>query len=325
MSTAPQAPSPVHLWIYNHPFYGISDQVEFFLLVMKQHGYRATVGRGPRADALNVVIENFSEATSTTLIDFCRSAGKRVAVIMTEHLDFYENRIYIHGDLLWNKNDYMSPATQVARIKNLMDCVQYIRSFLVLGDLPELRNCDSMFPGVSVRALPFPNLQVLSPGRRQAEPRYDAIFTGYITEHRDVLLNQLADRLSISCPRQFVSRRVRDDLNLAGRVVLNLPQRSHWRWLSLMRIIAGLRCGRATISVGTADRSKISACCEQLDTSEPNWIEALRQYADDWEMNYRRAFDRYCAMALQYERQRPFPRDLFESWAVTDGLDYWRG
>ena len=89
---------PVHLWIYNHSFYGISDQIEYFLQAFRQHGYVVSVGRKPHQSALNVVIENFSAQTRNTLIEFCTRTRKRVAMIMTEHIDFVNRNILIHGD-----------------------------------------------------------------------------------------------------------------------------------------------------------------------------------------------------------------------------------
>ena len=312
--------TPVHLWIYNHPFYGISDQVEFFLLIMKRNGYHVTLGRQPRLDALNVVIENFSEATSNVLIDFCRSHRKRVAVIMTEHIDFIENQIFIHGDPLWSVNDYMHPATQIARIKNLADCIQYIRCFFSLGDLPELRNFSEMFPGISVHEIHFPNLGVPFPDSsiQQQAPEYDAVFSGVITNYRRELLHSLSEKVSVACPQKFVSRKMRDRLNHSGKIVLNLPQRQGWRWLSLMRVIAALRCGRATVSLGTTDDSRISTCCYQLNMSDSDWIEQLRYYVDDWKSAYTHAFQSFSEMASAYEQDRKFPHYVFEYWDITD-------
>ncbi len=312
MTTTSAHGAAVHLWIYNHPSYGIGEQVEFFLMAMRQNGYVASIGRQPRADALNVVIENFSEVTSATLIDFCESTGKKVAVIMTEHLDFLNNQIYIHGEPLWNNNDYMHPAVQFLRIKNLMDCVKYLRCFFVLGDLPFLQNFDAMFPGIPVHALPFPQLDLLPVDDQQ--PECDAIFTGVVTAYRGQLLTQLEREMSVLCPRKFVSRRARDKLNFSAKLVLNLPQRVDWKWLSLMRVIAGLQCGRATISLGTQDDSRISTCCEQLDITKVDWIASLRTMTADWKQSYRTALDRYNAMAIEFEQERPFPHDVFDYW-----------
>ena len=312
--------SAVHLWIYNHPFNRISDQAEYFLQIMRQNGYHVTIGKQPRLDALNVVIENFSEATSDILIDFCKSQRKRVAVIMTEHLDFIDNQIFIHGDPLWSDNDYMHPATQIARIKNLVDCIQYIRCFFILGDLPELRNITQMFPGISIHSLPFPMLEEPPPNRfAQTETaKYAAVFSGFITDYRDELLESLTKEFSVVCPRKFISRKMRDLLNRSGKIVLNIPQREGWRWLSLMRVIAALQCGRATVSLGTADDSRISICCYQLDISDSDWIGQLKHYVDDWEAAYLRAFESFSSMAIEYGQDKKFPHDVFEYWGVTD-------
>lgn len=315
---------PVHLWIYNHPFHGISDQVEYFLSSLRQNGYEVSVGRKPRNDAQNVVIENFSETTSQSLIDFCAQTGKRVAVIMTEHLDFIEKQIYIHGDPLWKDNDYMHPATQVARIKNLLDCAQFIRCFLVLGDLPELLNFNEILPGVMVRTLPFPSLQRIPPNNLMQVERFDAdvVFTGYTTNYRSALLKELEIRMSVANPERFVSRHLRDNLSRSAKIVLNIPQREDWRWLSLMRIIAALRCGRSTVSLGTADNSKISACCLQLDILKPDWVDRLSQQVSSWKAAYEKAFDQYKAMAVDFEKDKPFPHDVFDYWAVTESCTF---
>lgn len=318
--TNPKNNPLVHLWIYNHPFHGISDQIEYFLAVMRQNDYQVSLGRKPRIDALNVVIENFSENTSRTLINFCRNSGKRVAVIMTEHIDFIKGQIYIHGDPLWSDNDYMNPATQFARIKNLMDCAKYLRCFFVLGDLPELLNINDVFPGVAVRTLPFPKLQSLSLTDlvQGNNPAVDLAFTGYVTNYRADLLKQLETEMSVTCPGTFVSRSARDDFNRLARIVLNIPQRKEWKWLSLMRILAALRCGRATVSLGTADNSKISACCIQLDITQVDWLDKLREYAFQWDKTYHLTIENYEAMVVAFEYEKPFPNDVFDYWAVIE-------
>ena len=316
---------PVHLWIYNHPFTGISDQVEFIIAALRQHGYAVSAGRQPSGSSLNVVIENFTAHSGKVLTDYCGAARKRVAVIMTEHLDFDSGKIFIHGDPLWSDNDYMHPATQVNRIRFLMDCLPYIRCFLVLGDLPELRNMSVMLPGVAVRTIPFPKLDLVS--NRNAEMSRpitsDLLFTGFITDYRaDILAMLKANDFSVACPQKMVSRKNRDALNRSARIILNIPQREGWRWLSLMRVIAGLRCGRATISLGTNDDSKIASCCAQIDIGREGWLDRLAGHIKDWQSLYRSAFESYMSMASEFEREKGFPHDLFEYWAVTDRLSY---
>ncbi|MQA51739.1 hypothetical protein [Pseudomonas piscis] len=304
----------IHLWVYNHPLAGISDQVEFFFLIMQQHGYRVSMSRKPRLDALNVVIENFSEATSQTLIDFCERTGKRVALIMTEHLDLQGGELFIHGEPLWNDNDYMHPVTQVARIKNLMDCLPCLRALWVLGDLPQLIGSERMFPGIPVRALPFPSLARVEPDINA--PQYDFVFTGALTAFRKQILTNLSASHSLTHTTHFLPRKGRDQLNTTARIVLNIPQRPDWRWLSLMRIIAALRCGRATVSIGSRDTSAISHCCFQLD--EAQLPQRLGELLSNWPDSYAIAHERYQTMQANFTDEHGFPADLIEYWALLE-------
>lgn len=308
---------PVHLWVYNHPVQMISDQIEFFFLIMQQNGYPVTMGRNPKDTALNVVIENFSEMTSRTLIDYCERTGKRVAVIMTEHLDLVGDELFIHGDRLWNNNDYMHPATQVSRIKNLMDCVPYFRAVFVLGDLPELIGSGSMFPGLTVRTLPFPEL--VSVDLTNQEPMHEVVFSGALTAFRDQTLRAIAERFVLAQTSKFLPRKGRDRLNESARVVLNIPQRPNWRWLSLMRIIAALRCGRATVSIGTQDQSCIAECCIQLH--EVEWEDELRRVVNNWPHAYQDCLTRYESMRQSFLAKHRFPNDLMEYWSLLERLD----
>lgn len=313
----------IHLWIYNHRFHGIGDQADFFLSSFRQHGYRVSLGRQPRETALNLVIEGFSTETRNRLTEFCRRTGKKVGIILTEHMDFIDGRILFHGEPLGSENDYMHPATQMSRVRNLMECVPWIRCFLVLGDLPYLKNISTMFPGIEVRNIPFPVLDPVPLEDQAAHSSVvrDLVFTGAITDYRSDLLALLQQHsFSLDYPRTFVSRIQRNRRNRSARVILNLPQRTDWRWLSLMRILGGLRCGRATVSIGTRDDSQISACCRQLDIRESTWVEELREWIRHWPSLYRTALDQYLQMTEKFYLIHGFPHDLFILWTVTDRL-----
>lgn len=312
----------IHLWTYNHLSSRISDQVDYFVQAFQQHGYCTSVGRKPAASALNVVIENFSVRTRKTLIDFCTDTQKRVAVIMTEHIDFQDRQVLVHGEPLGSPNDYMRHAAQVERLECLMSCQPYIRFFMVLGDLPQLRNFGEMMVGADVRAIPFPEIDRKSRSDvQQCRPGNDLLFTGAVTEYREKLLLSVVSRgFSVAFPRRFSSREQRDQLNQSAKIVLNIPQREHWPWLSLMRIMAALRCGRATVSLGTSDRSCIAACTYQLDLQRADWTDQLRTCVEKWDAVYEEMHDAYCQLAETYEREHPFPHDMMEFWAITDRI-----
>jgi hypothetical protein len=312
---------PIHLWVYNHFFHGIGDQVSFAVVALRQHGYQVSVGQQPRHSSLNVVIEGFSSQSRDILLEFCQSTRKRVAMIMTEHIDAEHGQILVHGAPLGSENDYMHPATILARIKHLLECIPYLRCFFVLGDLPELRNISTLLPGLDVRTIPFPHLEGVSSKDidTSSDTANDLVFTGSMTKYRARLLAMLeAGGLSVACPQGFVSRNRRNAMNRSAKVIVNIPQREGWRWLSLMRIVAGLQTGRATISLGIGDVSKITSCCTQLDIHEQDWVSEVKRCVDDWKSLYYQDIMNYSIMAKKFEQERPFPHDVFEYWSMTD-------
>jgi hypothetical protein len=291
-------------------------------MALQQNGYPVSVGQRPRPLSLNVVIEGFSsEKNRDVLMEFCQSSKKRVAMVMTEHLDIQHGEIYFHGAPLGSENDYMHPTASLARIQHLMECVPYLKCFFVLGDLPELRNISTMLPDLEVRTIPFPNLggSPCEDSDRSSDTVHDLIFTGAMTKYRATLLDWMeSEGLSVACPRRFVSRNRRNALNRSGKVIVNIPQREGWQWLSLMRIVAGLQTGRATISLGTQDASRIASCCTQLNMQEHDWVSRVKQSVDEWRLLYIQNLENYSIMAAQFERERPFPHDVFEYWSMTD-------
>lgn len=309
-------PQHIHLWIYNHSFHGISDQIEFFVLTFCQYGYFVTVGKEPKVEAQNVVIENFSPSTLEPLITFCSTYHKKVAVIMTEHIDFIDQTIFMHGEQLWTLNDYMHPDTQVQRLRSLIACKNYILAFLTLGDLPKLKGISEMFLDISVLRIPFPHLPYID---NQKSSRYDAVFTGFVTKYRKKLLLGLRKSYTIHCPttEKFLSRAKRGAIYEESKIILNLPQRPEWEWLSLMRIIAALKHGKATISIGTNDTSEIAHCVYQIP-SNPDLKYVLDHYLSDVHTTYTDAYERYISMSESFVLNHPFPNSLFEYWALLE-------
>lgn len=310
----------IHLWIYNHPFVGIVDQIDFFAALLKQHGYYLTIGKKPNPSALNVVIENFSATTSQILIDFCKKYHKTIAVIMTEHLDFDKDtkEIKIHGDPLWTENDYMPPQTQIARIQHLIECTPYIRCFFTLGDLPKLHNINEMLPGIPVIKLEFPRINKIINKNVANKIKNDFLFTGFMTNYRQSIISLMGEnKLAIHYPQGLVSKKVREILCDSSKIILNIPQRKEWNWLSLMRIISALRLGKPTISLGTKDDSEIAACCHQLEIND-NLFATLSDYINNWEELYESCLQKYTEMAEKYAKQHPFPHYFFKGWELTN-------
>ncbi len=314
----------VHLWIYNHHYNGISDQIEYFYTALTQNGYSVSIGRKPKDDALNVVIEYFTLQSKAILIDYCKRTKKRIAIIMTEHIDLIDNRIQMHGAPLWTQNDYMPPMMQASRIRFLMECLPYIRGFFVLGDLPELKGFTDMIRGSDIRTIPFPEINTvdISTDHMNPDRMQDFGFTGTATEYRKNIVSLLQyNNFCIDIPVKFLSRKQREIKTQSIKLVLNIPQRLNWKWLSLMRVMAGLRAGRATVSLGTKDTSKIAACTHQVDLSTPDWMDNLHEFSKNWSGMYYESMENYTAMAKSFESIHSFPHDFFEFWAITDQIE----
>jgi hypothetical protein len=250
---------------------------------------------------------------------------------MTEHIDFLGSQIHFYGRKLFgvesvhaNHAEYMHPDTQKGRVENLLKCIQCIFCFFTLGDLPELQSFIKMVPGIPVRSLPFPRLPASTVHSLKADDDaacYDIVFTGFGTHYRNSVLDVLSRKITIFRSSKFVSRKVRNRLNRLGKIVLNIPQFQDWPWLSALRIFSALLCGKATVSLGTNDKSRISSCCRQLDISTGEWIGELSGYIGKSASEYDLAAFQYSKMAEQYEREKPFPHEIFICQALVEPMN----
>lgn len=312
---------PIHLWIYNHPFFGISDQVAFFASCLRQHDYSISIGRRPRESALNVVIENFPFYNRDILIGFCKTAKKRVAVILTEHMDFKNGQLLFHGAALGAESHYMHRSAQIARFRSLLECLPQISCFLVLGDLPRLQNIGECLLGVEIRSIPFPDIDGSRWMDQKVTIQNDLVFTGALTEHRKQVLASLrAEGFRVAVPDSFISMKRRNALNKSAKLILNIPQSPSWRWLSPMRVIAGLACGRPTVSIGRMEPSCISRCCTEIDMQGEQWRSEMKRCVEESESFFQRTVQSYSNMAKEFEVQNPFPHDVFGYWGMIERI-----
>lgn len=309
---------PLRLWLFNHPLRYITEQVEFFCLASRAAGYQVSVSNRPSPGALNVLIENFSPRTTPEVAAFCRQHRKRVAVVMTEHIDFVAGEVRFHGSGMEAHDDYMASLSKMGRLFSLLTLTDHVRCFFRLGDLPELRNFGEMVPGVPVRTIPFPVLSPSDralPGARRA-PTHDFVFTGKVTQHRAAVLAQLNVRYQVLSSSEIVSRRKRDAMNAAARFTLNIPQNADWRWISTMRVLAALRCRRATVAIGAFEHSAAAAFCLLLSNSD-----LKRGKLDQPLGEYDNTFEHFFAKYESFVRSGgnpEFPHDEFDLWAQLE-------
>ena len=311
---------PVTLWIFNHSFRYISEQIEFFCSSLAQHGYPVRVSRHANPATLNVVIENFSPQTALPVARFCRDHRKRVAVVQTEHIDLVDGRVYFHGVEIGSRDDYIAPGTKIQRLTSLLTMREHVRSFFRLGDLPRLRNVERMLPGLTTSTIPFPLIRpsdrsLPGVGGRASEP-FDLVFTGILTAHRQRVLKEISERFAVHVGREAVSRRRRDALNAASRLVLNVPQNEGWTWISTMRVLAALRCGRATVAIGDFEECAINRFCARI---APNaaLLPALRQLLERGDALFEHHIAAYNEFAAS-DGNSPFPHEEFELWGALE-------
>lgn len=312
----------IHLWIFNHPFKGVSEQVDFFCSSMRGQGLAVTVSRYPRRDALNVVIENFSIQATNRILAFCESNRKRVAVILTEHLDFRGGILFFHGEPITKVNDYMHPVNKINRMTNLLLLRDRISILLRLGDLPKLEEFENVVPGVPVRSIPYPSV---SPADRQLnglKAEYDFAFTGVLTKYRREVLAKLQKFYRVYVPQghggqNLVSRRMRDAINCQARLVLSIPQTPDWQWLSPMRILAALRCQRLTATFKPLEETLIDCASVFTSFTGDALSQEVERALEDPKETYSRKLDLYNSM-VRSEKNPVFPRADFNLWAQLE-------
>jgi hypothetical protein len=303
---------PVHLWLFNHQFQAITEQVEFFCNSLRDHGYRTTVSRYPAPHALNVVIENFSQGANERITSFCDAHGKRVAVILTEHLDLKSGQLFFHDKPIIKTDDYMTSVMKKNRTSNLLLLRNRISCFLRLGDLPRLHRLEEVLPGIPVRSIPFPTVTPMDRSLNRQIFTHDFVFTGVLTRYRRKVLSLISKSFTVYA-RALVSRRRRDAINAMARLVLNIPQYSGWQWLSPMRVLAALRCGRATMTLRTPAQTAIDAVCLSVDYPD-EWDlrtvrNALANAKDSFEQKYA-IYSRFVCSSANAE----FPHSDFHLW-----------
>jgi hypothetical protein len=314
----------IRLWIFNHRVRGISDQVDFFVQAMRMNGYQVTVSNRPAENSLNIVIESFDYDSFMRVADFCQMRNKRVAIIATEHMDFVGGDLFFHGRVLdGTYDDYMHPASKRTRLRYLAVLTEHASAFLRLGDLPELLGIKRMFPGMAVYSIPFPTLIARDRGvgtRRHLGPQYDFSFCGNMTDYRQKILRDIGRHYRVVVIDSQMSRRVRDGANASSRLVLNIPQRADWKWISTMRVWAALRCERATVSIidsgSDSERGLIARASVNISAKDVDG-DYLRAVVSSSERVYEQMLGYYLNLAGE-PMNLPFPVAFFELWAEME-------
>ncbi|SMF71547.1 hypothetical protein SAMN06265365_12832 [Tistlia consotensis] len=310
----------VHLCLFNNPLAGVTDQVFFLEAALRNRGFAVSLSDRLRADALNLVIENYRPAAEgcnfhEAVGAFCRRFDKRVGVVMTEHIERRGREILFDGTPL---EDPGYIGNKLSRFFGLLSQSQHAFGFFTLGPLPELETFGDIFLQHDLYRLPFPALDLPPPRREEPPARplrrrsaYDFVFTGAMTPYRADLLAGLNRRFRVLVSSQ-VAEPKRAELYGQADVALNIPQDPSWSWISPMRVMFGLRMGRPTINVGGSLQRG------EFDRAIPMDLEAEAALADPAGL-YARQKEGYLRLAREGERR--FPEQAFRLWAQVEGLD----
>ncbi len=317
--TAPVIKTKIHICLFNisHINYVI-DQVEFILAIFKQNNYLISVSNDFKDDALNVLIECFDAAhedSSQTerVINYCKKNNKKVSVIMTEHIDYIDRRVYAYSVPI-NDIDatHYNPFIK-KRILSILAISPYIRHIFTLGEFPKLKNFREM-SGKAPIIIPYPRIEKVYD---KHDPEYDLVFSGKDTEYRSEIIDRI-EKMSFSIKsnayQNILTRKKRNKLISKAKINLNIPQDKKWEYPSLLRIILALSLGKITISIGNGKTS--GGNDSFYATIDQNNLSGLGSYLKNYDVYY----EKFLAIYNQMTSEVIFPQDHFKIWAEIEGV-----
>lgn len=242
----------IHIAFLDNPFNRVSDQIEFINTIIDKSKIRLSISRKLKENSLNLIFENIQGETTKQIKAFCEKNHKKVSVILTEHIDYFNEQIKFHGTELNSKSDYMCPHTKKNRLLGLFSIKNHIRYFFTLGEYPLLENFDKIIPEPSVVRWGPPTITFQDSVKSLDYPTHDFFFGGQLTAYRKKILSELEEKkFKIIFNDKFVSRSKRNKMMAKAKVNLNIPQSFNWKYSSPMRIYSGFWNMRPTVSLNT--------------------------------------------------------------------------
>jgi|GEM_PF-101352 len=310
----------IHLSLFNiHHINYVVDQVEFILATFKQNGYQVTVGNEFKDDALNLLIECFDEGYKNNkkkldvakIINYCEKNNKKVAVIMTEHIDYIDKKIYAYSVPLDNIDETHYNPIIKPRILSLLAISPHIKHIFTLGEYPKLKNFREM-TGKTPIVIPYPKINEV---RHNDDSEYDFVFSGKDTKYRSEIIDKITKKsfsVKSNAYQKILIRRKRNQLISKAKINLNIPQDENWKYPSMLRILLALSLGKITISVedGVADANE-----NFYAKVSPDNISELESYLKQHDVYYKKYLEAYNELAAK----AIFPNDHFRIWAENEG------
>ncbi|MBU6140086.1 MAG: hypothetical protein KGP29_00820 [Proteobacteria bacterium] len=289
----------------------------------KQSGYNLSIGGEFRDDALNILIECFDESSKRIqkkkpgdverIINYCESRGKKVAVIMTEHIDYIDNIIHAYSVPLGriDKTHY-NPAVK-QRILSLLTLSPYIKYIFTLGEYPKLKNFREMISKTPIM-IPYPQIKKVDVGDNM---ECDLIFSGRDTKYRSRIiegLRMMSFSVKDNAYQKILNRRQRNQLISKAKINLNIPQDENWKYPSILRIILALSLGKMTVSIEDQLPGESSGnFYARVGLSNLNEVSSYLRESGIFYGNYLQNYNEIASRAR-------FPEEHFRIWGEAEGV-----
>lgn len=256
----------INLWIEDDVLVSVIDQVSFMSRLFEQLNFEFRTSNTLDPLATNICIENFNATTNRRLREFNEKHKKRVGIILTEHIDMHPfDGVKVYGRSLSENNDYIDRNTIQRRLTFLFDALEYSFGVFTLGDEPELQNFEIMVPGLQKFIFPYPRLYPQKTNSRKVNKSSKFLFSGTKTKYREQVLKKLETAgLNVTNNFKLLPENERKQLLDVHDCMLNIPQFNDWKWISPMRVMAGLDAGLPSLSIGTSDTTSISKVVPQV-------------------------------------------------------------
>lgn len=297
----------VNLCIFNHPREHILDQIWFAQETFSHNGYEVLCTDTLRPDCLNLLIENFIESDADIIGAFCRRFGKQIGIVMTEHIELEKEGMFSFAGVSLTQSEYIGNKEQ--RLFSLLSLTDCVFGFFTFGELPELRTWGDIVPTHGMHRLPYPSIGKVAD--RLAQPDYDIVFTGTMTQYRESVLGQMGKNYRVVQSSVRETEPERAELYTRSKIAVNIPQDEGWKWISPMRILFGLRCGVPTVHLGHRDMTMLSRLVmEPID---------LQNAVRDHDALFQRQISNYEEFVKSKYNSR-FPSGMFDIWRELELL-----
>lgn len=235
---------PVRLVTLTAPISMIADQLSFLSDALSYFDVPSTTGTSLDENSLNVVIEGFTPFGARYVRDFCEATGKKISVVMTEHIAL-DKEILFNDVPLSKANEYMPNAP--GRLRNLCQILPYVRSFWIAGHLPDGQRLTEVFRQMPLVHVPYIPI-VLPDETASSNRRFELSFTGTTTQYRSTILDEI--NKYYNCCHAFSDQmELRRGIIMESTYTLQVPQHARWRYLSPMRALFALRWGTPMLNI----------------------------------------------------------------------------